>query len=185
MECSTTHVFPSRMTMSWNNLPARQQETTPLLRTTRWPGRKPVWVKKVTGSFIKAHWSSEAWGSGCPSQGVSCVDSRRSYPWQPGCSCHCSGTFYLHFEPCSHFDILHAQVTLVAWYQLRQEHIMAMAEMIEDQDVIVRVTLLHIYDPTTLVVSFEWQHCSNLPPVFRRITGHLKLRLLRGVGAWR
>ena len=142
-------------------------------------------VKKVTGSFLKAHWLSEAWGSGCPSQGVSCVDSRRSYPWQPGCSCHCSGTFYLHFEPCSHFDILHAQVTLVAWYQLRQEHIMAMAEMIEDQDVIVRVTLLHIYDPTTLVVSFEWQHCSNLPPVFRRITGHLKLRLLRGVGAWR
>jgi len=31
-----------------------------------------------------------------------------------------------------------ALVTIVAWYQLRQEHIMAMTEKIEDQDVIVR-----------------------------------------------
>ena len=63
--------------------------------------------------------------------------------------------FYLHFEPCSHFDILHAQVTLVAWYQLRQENIMAMTEKIEDQDVIVRVTTYMILHSTTLVVSFE------------------------------
>ena len=36
----------------------------------------------------------------------------------------------------------HAQVTLLAWYQLRQEHLLAIADTLENQGVVVQVTLL-------------------------------------------
>ena len=36
-----------------------------------------------------------------------------------------------------------AQVTLLAWYQLRQEHFLAMADILENQGVVVRVTQLY------------------------------------------
>ena len=46
------------------------------------------------------------------------------------------------FLPCHHLtDVIHLKMTLIAWYQLRQEHLMAIADTVENQGVIVQVKM--------------------------------------------
>ena len=46
------------------------------------------------------------------------------------------------FIPGHHLtDELHVKMTLIAWYQLRQEHLMAIADTVENQGVIVQVKM--------------------------------------------
>ena len=46
------------------------------------------------------------------------------------------------FIPGHHLtDEIHVKMTLVAWYQLRQEHLMAIADTVENQGVIVQVKM--------------------------------------------
>ena len=54
--------------------------------------------------------------------------------------CSPSKTGGLEHKSC--LQTFYAQVTLVAWYQLRQEHLLAKADIPENQGVVMRVTLL-------------------------------------------
>ena len=52
-----------------------------------------------------------------------------------------------------------SKVTLLAWYQLRQQHLVALVEKIENQGVLVMVTFLHLSATCALSIKHKFLPC--------------------------
>ena len=81
--------------------------------------------------------------------------SGKSSPCQLGSSLHLLGID----EHSKIFDMHLFQVTLLAWHQLRQQHLVALVEKIENQGVLVMVTFLHPSATCALSIIQKYLAC--------------------------